>query len=60
MGQGQGIHETERALNALEGALDAPPRTMSELLVEPAFEALRENARYQGMVRRLGLSPETE
>ena len=51
------LDEPDRALDALEAALQDPPRAMLELAIEPAFEPLRGDPRFLEMLEGLGLEP---
>jgi tetratricopeptide (TPR) repeat protein len=50
------LGEFESAIQELEGSMDDPPRAMIGLGIEPAFEPLRSDPRFQEMLQRLGLS----
>jgi TolB-like protein/DNA-binding winged helix-turn-helix (wHTH) protein/Tfp pilus assembly protein PilF len=50
------LGEKERSLNALEKALDEHVLAMTEIGVEPAFDPLRGEARFQTLLRRVGLA----
>jgi tetratricopeptide (TPR) repeat protein len=49
------LGEKEKALVALEEALDQRVLAMTEIGVEPAFDSLRGEARFQHLLRRVGL-----
>jgi tetratricopeptide (TPR) repeat protein len=50
------LGEFDMAILELQGSMDDPPRAMIGLGIEPAFEPLRSDARFQEMLQRLGLS----
>jgi len=53
-----GLGESELAIGELQGYMDDPPREMIALAIEPAFEPLCGDRRFQEMLRDLGLSGE--
>jgi tetratricopeptide (TPR) repeat protein len=50
-----GLEDKEAALDALERAYEARDLQMQYLKVEPHYDALRTEARFQDLVRRVGL-----
>jgi serine/threonine protein kinase/tetratricopeptide (TPR) repeat protein len=50
-----GMGEHEQALGWLEQAYDAGAQMLSELKAEPAFDPLRADPRFAGLMRRVGL-----
>lgn len=50
------LGEKDNSLNALEKALDEHVLAMTEIGVEPALDFLRGDARFQTMLRRVGLA----
>jgi tetratricopeptide (TPR) repeat protein len=52
-----GLGETDKAVDALEAAFRQREWYLCVLKTEPIFDALRGNARFQGLVRRLNLPP---
>jgi len=49
------LGDKETALTLLEGALETKTLKLTELAVEPAFEPLRSEPRFQKLLKRLGL-----
>jgi hypothetical protein len=50
-----GLGEHDRAMNWLSKAYNA--RFNPSILLRPAFDALRSDARFQDLLRRIGLPP---
>lgn len=50
------LGETQEALDALEEAFDERELAMTEIGVEPAIDPLRGEARFQSLLRRVGLA----
>ncbi len=55
----QGLGDKERALASLKEAVDArePADRLISLGIDPTFDSLRSDPRFQGLLRRIGLSP---
>jgi hypothetical protein len=51
------LGEHERALTSLEAAYDNREGNLVFLNVEPLFDALQSNPRFQALVLRIGLKP---
>jgi TolB-like protein/Tfp pilus assembly protein PilF len=52
------LAEKEKAFENLENALAERDTQISELAIEPQFDALRSDARFAALERRIGLSPQ--
>jgi len=50
-----GLGETESALNGIEKSFDDRPSLMPYLGIDPVWDGLRGNARFQAVLQRLGL-----
>jgi uncharacterized glyoxalase superfamily protein PhnB len=51
------LGDEERALDWLEKAYQARDNRMIDLKVDPEWDSLRSDARFNDLLRRLGLSP---
>jgi hypothetical protein len=49
------LGEKEKAIDSLESAYAERKIAMTEIGVEPAFDALRSDPRFHGLLRRVGL-----
>jgi TolB-like protein/DNA-binding winged helix-turn-helix (wHTH) protein/Tfp pilus assembly protein PilF len=54
------LGERSKALDALEKAFDQRSLSMTELAVEPAFDSIRSEPRFQALLRRVGLEVTNE
>lgn len=52
-----GLGDKARALEWLEKAYEERSRKFSHLKVDPQWDSLREEPRFQDLVRRIGLNP---
>jgi tetratricopeptide (TPR) repeat protein len=50
------LGEQAKAIDSLESAYSERQLAMTEIGVEPAFDVLRSDARFQGLLRRVGLA----
>lgn len=53
------LRENDKALESLEAAFEQRSLSITELGVEPAFDAIRGDARFQSLLRRVGLKGAT-
>ena len=53
-----GLGDRDKAIEELEAALPIRESDLTEINVEPHWDPLRTDPRFQNVVRRVGLSPD--
>ena len=50
------LNDRDRAIAALERAYATPPQWLAYIAVDPSFDSLRADARFQDLIKRMGLA----